>query len=44
MQEIGLENGMTLPIIGLGANGIWGGSEAKDSNLAKKQYDIYCYV
>lgn len=44
MQEIGLENGMTLPIIGLGANGIWGGSEAKDSNLAKKQYDIYCYA
>lgn len=35
---------MEMPLLGLGANGIWGGEEAKTSELAKKQYEIYCYA
>lgn len=34
---------MHVPKLGLGANGIWGGMDALHSDLAKKQYEIYCY-
>ena len=44
IENIVLSNGMKMPKIGLGANGIWGGEEAKKSELAKKQYDIYSYA
>lgn len=44
MREIKLRNGMSVPMIGLGANGIWGGSEIRNSELAKKQYEIYQYA
>lgn len=44
IKNIVLKNGLEVPQIGLGANGIWGGVEAKDSEFAKAQYDIYCYA
>lgn len=44
MEKITLVNGVKIPSIGLGAKGIWGGEQAKTSELAKKQHDIYCYA
>ena len=44
MNSIELSNGMKLPVIGLGAKGIWGDEEILKSELAQKQYDIYKYA
>lgn len=44
MEKLILNNGLELPMVGLGAKGIWGGEEARKSELAKLQYDIYCYA
>ena len=44
MENLTINNGLELPVIGLGAKGIWGGEEVKKSELAKSQYDIYCYA
>ena len=35
MNNYILRNGMEIPMIGLGANGIWGGESALESELAK---------
>lgn len=44
MKELELSNGLKLPMIGLGANGIWGGEEMLHSELAQKQYEVYCHA
>lgn len=44
MDKIILNNGLELARVGLGAKGIWGGEEVKNSELARAQYDIYCYA
>lgn len=44
MKKIILDNGLEVPAIGLGAKGIWGKEEAKESELAKSQYEMYCYA
>lgn len=44
INSILLKNGISVPMIGLGANGIWGGMDAKESELAKAQYEIYRYA
>ncbi len=44
LNDVILRNGMSVPMLGLGANGIWGGVEARMSSLASAQYDIYCYA
>ena len=44
IENIVLQNGLKIPKIGLGANGIWGGEEAKKSDLARAQYEIYYYA
>lgn len=43
MNRITLSNGVEVPALGLGANGIWG-EENAHSDLAKKQYEIYRYA
>lgn len=43
MKTTILSNKMQVPLLGLGANGIWG-EKAKHSDLAKNQYDIYTYA
>ena len=43
MKEIVLQNGLSIPSIGLGANGIWGENQLH-SELAEKQYNIYRYA
>lgn len=44
MKEIVLRNGVKVPGIGLGAKGIWGGVEMRDSKLAQEEYAIYRYA
>lgn len=44
MKEIELSNGVSIPVMGLGANGIWGGEKELISKLAEKQYEIYEYA
>ncbi len=44
MRNIILRNGKEIPMVGLGANGIWGGENARNTQLAKAQYEIYCYA
>lgn len=44
MKYIELSNGVKLPAIGLGANGIWGGEASLYSELAHEQYEIYKYA
>ena len=44
MEEIVLHNGMKMPKLGLGGDGVYGGEDAYHSDLAKAQYDIYCYA
>lgn len=41
MDRITLNNGIEIPAMGLGANGIWG-QENENSDLARRQYEIYC--
>lgn len=44
MKETVLRNGVSIPLVGLGANGIWGNENERYSKLAMAQYDIYCYA
>ena len=44
MKNLILNNGLEIPSLGLGANGIWGKEEVRTSEMACKQYDIYCYA
>lgn len=44
MDNFFLSNGVPVPAVGLGANGIWGGEEVKQSKLANDQYEIYCHA
>ncbi len=44
-EKIYLNNGRTIPKLGLGATGIWGSrEEIRVTNLMDKQYQIYCYA
>lgn len=45
MNEIILSNGVKLPSVGLGANGIWGNTDTPSiRQMADEQYNIYSYA
>ncbi|WP_031391047.1 aldo/keto reductase family protein [Kineothrix alysoides] len=45
MEELKLNNGMSIPLLGIGATGIWGeGKEPQTVKLIQRQYEIYCYA
>ena len=44
MNTITLRNGLEIPMMGLGAKGIWGGEKARNSELANSQHAIYEYA
>lgn len=45
MKSLKLNNGMEIPLLGMGASGIWGSENDQITiDLMHKQYEIYCYA